>query len=724
MKRSLLISLTVSALVLSACQEDFAVKDVYEICESITCGDHGSCVPTSAISAICVCDGGYHNSQENPLICEEDVDPCANVTCGEHGACLKDSKNAPVCVCDSGYHKDDSDALSCVADVDPCLGVNCSGSGTCVNSGGVAVCICDNGFHNNEEDALSCDADVDYCSGVTCGEHGACVISGDKAVCVCDKDYHNSEEDALVCVEDVNPCKDVFCNDHGVCRINSSGAAVCMCDAGFHATIDAPTTCEEDVAPVNPCDGVECSGHGVCILNSLNAAICMCELGYRLVDSVTCEASSVDNNGNYLKDAFETAIDQGISCRASHDKGCSTGFCDSFIDYRCSTKCTDDSQCINENYLCRSDGRCAPKEFETVWVTSNDAQTIEFPGGNGICNYSIDWGDGNSEEIIECKETVSHTYTSAGTYHIKVTGELEGWACNNHCGDLTEVLSFGPVGLAGHAFEGATKLSYIAATDIPNADSLTDMSYMFSVTGQFKADLNRWDTSKTTTMEHTFEFSGLIDSNRSYSTFNINIADWDTSKVTSMAYMFLKAQLFNKDISNWDTSHVTTMEGMFSGASSFNYPLSNWNTSNVTTMRVMFKDAVNFNSNVAGWNTSNVTTMRSMFSGATSFNQPLGHWNMSSITDLSYMFNDASSYDGTGMSTWRPGHLTDISGMCLNAKKFNEPLTLWSVEMVKDNHTYIDAFKNTSLSLENFNKMRNTNGDWKEMSVVDLGLPY
>ncbi len=120
MKRSLLISLTVSALVLSACQEDFAVKDVYEICESITCGDHGSCVPTSAISAICVCDGGYHNSQENPLICEEDVDPCANVTCGEHGACLKDSKNAPVCVCDSGYHKDDSNALNCDPDVDPC----------------------------------------------------------------------------------------------------------------------------------------------------------------------------------------------------------------------------------------------------------------------------------------------------------------------------------------------------------------------------------------------------------------------------------------------------------------------------------------------------------------------------------------------------------------------------------------------------------------------------
>ena len=38
MKRSTVIALAVSALGLSACQEDFAVKDVYEICENITCG--------------------------------------------------------------------------------------------------------------------------------------------------------------------------------------------------------------------------------------------------------------------------------------------------------------------------------------------------------------------------------------------------------------------------------------------------------------------------------------------------------------------------------------------------------------------------------------------------------------------------------------------------------------------------------------------------------------
>ena len=589
MKRSIWMALGMCLVVLSACQEDFAVNDVYEICESITCGGHGQCVPTSAISAICVCEAGYHNAQDNPLVCEADVNPCEGVTCGGHGTCIA-SKDGAVCVCDSGFHPLSSDALVCEADV-------------------------------------------------------------------------------------------------------------------------------------NPCEGVTCGGHGTCLLNSVQEPVCMCDVGYVLGEVLTCVASPVDHNGNYLQDAFETAVDQGVSCRASHGKGCSTGFCDSFMDYRCSTRCTDDSQCSGDDYMCRSDGRCAPKVFETVWDIPESDRTIQFPGGNGICQYTIDWGDGNTEDITGCQEALEHTYSAAGVYHIKVTGMIEGWACLNRCAALTEVLSFGPVGLGSHAFEGATKLRYIAPTDIPNANALTDMSYMFSVTGPFVADLNRWDTSLVTTMEHAFEFAGLIDGNRSYSTFNLSIVDWDTSRVTNMAYMFLKAQLFNQDIGRWDTSLVTTMEGMFSGAKSFNHALGSWNTSNVTTMRTMFKDAETFNSNVSGWDTSKVTTMRSMFSGAKKFNQPLGHWNMSSITDLSFMFNDAYRYDGEGMSTWRPGALTDISGMCLNATNFREPLTLWSVKTVQENLTYENAFKNTSLSLENFNKMRNTNEDWAAMDVVKLGLP-
>ena len=682
MKRSTVIALAVSALGLSACQEDFAVKDVYEICENITCGDHGTCIPTSAISAICVCDVGYHNNEEDALVCDADVDPCADVSCSNHGQCLINSQNEPVCVCDNGYH-------------------------------------------NNSENALVCDANVDPCADVTCSEHGVCLAnSQNEPVCVCDNGYHNNSENALACDADVDPCADVTCSDHGVC-VNANNAAVCICDSGFHATSDAPTTCVADEVPVNPCADVTCSDHGVCLLDTTNAPICMCESGYVNADATTCTPSSVDLNSNYMRDVYETAPDQGISCITTHNDGCTTGFCDSFMNYRCSTRCTDDSQCISDDYICRSDGRCVPKAFETIWTTTSNNEALTIPGGQGTCDYTVDWGDGSTDDVTACKETLSHVYASAGAHHVKITGTIQGWACNGNCAALTEVVSFGPVELGAAAFKNATKLSAIASTDIPNAKALVDMSYMFSITGVFKVNLDLWDTSHTQNMAHAFEFAGLIDGNRAYSTFNADIRHWDTSNVTDMSYMFLRDQVFNQDLSLWDTSKVTTMEGMFSGASSFNQNLSLWNTSNVTTMRVMFKDAAKFNGNISGWNTSKVTTMKSMFSGASSFNQPLGHWNMSSIEDLSFMFNEAHSYEGTGMSTWAPGKLKYITGMCLNAYKFNEPLTMWDVSQVAEIGTsaYENAFKNTNLSLHNFISMTNTNENWKKMDVISLGLP-
>ena len=61
MKKAGMLAVSMCLCVCPACQEDFAVHDVYEVCEGISCSGHGQCIPTSAISAVCLCDEGWHH---------------------------------------------------------------------------------------------------------------------------------------------------------------------------------------------------------------------------------------------------------------------------------------------------------------------------------------------------------------------------------------------------------------------------------------------------------------------------------------------------------------------------------------------------------------------------------------------------------------------------------------------------------------------------------------
>ena len=424
-----------------------------------------------------------------------------------------------------------------------------------------------------------------------------------------------------------------------------------------------------------------------------------------------------------MKDIYDTAPDHGKSCISEHDKGCSTGFCDSFMGYKCSTKCTDDSQCVSSDYFCRNDGRCAPKVFESVWKVSTDDSTLFFPGGSGdTCNYTIDWGDGATDSYTSCEEYHSHTYASAGTYNIKVTGTINKWSCDTFvnanldpsicdtfcndaeddviyamcmelcgktqraiCGNnipmvgimdkypvLIGIESFGPVGLTSRSFANANQLTYVSSKDIPNANTLTDMGSMFSGAVLFNSDIGNWDTSQTQTMSYMFYGA---------SSFNQSLSAWDTSNVTRMDYMFCYASAFNGDISGWDTSNVTGMGYMFDGASAFNQPLNSWNTSKVKDMRFMFVDAKSFNQPLHSWDTSNVESMSRMFSYATSFNQPLNSWNVAKVTSMEGMFINAKEFNQS-LSDWDVSNVTSMEDMFNKAASFNGELD-WKSKVSK-----------------------------------------
>ena len=165
-------------------------------------------------------------------------------------------------------------------------------------------------------------------------------------------------------------------------------------------------------------------------------------------------------------------------------------------------------------------------------------------------NIVVDWGDASTSTITSHLDAaVTHTYASAGTYSISITGTLPGFQFNN-AGDKLKILNISNWGVlditTNRAFRGCTNLT-CSATDAPTISTV-------DLAGTFLNCTN----------------------------FNGNIGNWDTSGVTNMGSMFLGAVTFNQDISTWDTRAVTNMANMFQSATAFDQNLGSWDVANVT----------------------------------------------------------------------------------------------------------------------------------------------
>jgi surface protein len=570
----------------------------------------------------------------------------------------------------------------------------------------------------------------------------------DNMYCTCDKGYHNDPNNNLHCLTDEPDasgiCNYIDCGGHGVCQ-ERANSAYCQCDQNYR-----PDTTQLNCIPV--CEGITCGDHGKCD-GTTGAAVCTCDTGFHTTTDKPLECVAIpDNNHNYMQDHFETATDQGTDCRAKADRHTCSDFCDSFIDYKCSTKCTSDEQCISDDYFCRSDGRCAPKVFETVWTVPNPNMEIRFPGGSGTdCNYTIDWGDKSEpESFTECAEIRKHTYVEQGDYSIKVTGTINGWRCminypktagayDSLCAVyifseegasepgvyLVKVNSFGPVMLEDAAFAGANVLSTISTIDIPNGQ-MTNADYMFYDVLELNDSISLWDTSNIKSMKHTFanalEFnqplngwdtSNVTDMGSMFDdaySFNQPLDNWDTSNVTNMGYMFSGANRFNGSLNGWNTTKVTNMDGMFDDAREFDQPLDHFDTSNVTSMVRMFHAAFNFNRSLNNWNTSNVKNMSGMFS-STSFNQPLDNWDTSNVTDMHDMFRSSAFNQplNTDGNKWNTSNVTDMSGMFYSAKNFNKSLDTWNTSKVTNMEAMFHSAIKFNQSLEDWDTSNVTN---------------
>jgi surface protein len=373
-----------------------------------------------------------------------------------------------------------------------------------------------------------------------------------------------------------------------------------------------------------------------------------------------------------------------------------------------------------------------------ITVTTTEAnESFTFYGLGGP--YDIDWDGNGTFDATGVRDNQTHTYATAGTHTIRVSGLKQLYINNQADKDkYTTIEQWGTGAWTNldNAFFGASKLTS-NATDIPDFSNVTSMRSMFHSASSFTGgDIGGWDVSNVTDMGYMFYNASSFTGG--------DLSKWDVSNVTDMAHMFHSASSFTEgDIGDWDVSNVANMQGMFSNASSFTGgDIGGWDVSNVTDMAYMFSSASSFTGgDIGGWDVSNVTNMAHMFRAASSFTGgdigswdvsnvtkmvymfdnassftggDLKDWNVSNVTNMDYMFRAASSFTGGDIGGWDVSNVTNMRGMFYNASSFTGgDLKDWNVSNVTDMaYMFSNASSFTGGDLKDWNVSKVTNMDY------------
>jgi surface protein len=352
--------------------------------------------------------------------------------------------------------------------------------------------------------------------------------------------------------------------------------------------------------------------------------------------------------------------------------------------------------------------------FISVWDTtltsnaSSETNQVKLPlEASGIYDFTVNWGDGNSDTITNWAQAeVTHNYSSTGVYEVIITGTIVGWRFN-YGGDklkLIEISQWGNLNLGNSDsyFQGCTNLN-LTTTDILNLTETTSLYSAFygCETMGSTGNLGGWNVSSVTDMSSMF---------KSATAFNQDIGGWNVSNVTDMGMIFYGATSFNQDIGSWNVSSVNNMENMFNGATSFNQDIGSWNVSEVHNMYYMFDGAIAFNQDIGGWNVSKVHYIQHMFDGAIAFNQDIGGWDVSEVHYMNYMFDGAIAFN-QDIGEWNVSSVTDMGFMFQSASAFNQDIGEWNVSSVTDMRSMFQSATAFNQDI----------GGWDVSSVTNMG---
>ncbi len=360
--------------------------------------------------------------------------------------------------------------------------------------------------------------------------------------------------------------------------------------------------------------------------------------------------------------------------------------------------------------------------FITTWKTDNpgvsDDNQITIPTFPGeTYDYFVDWGDGSSDSNVTGE--ITHTYTTAGTYQVSISGDFpriyfeaeldvddEGELLINGLDDNNKILDvrqWGTIQWSSfeNAFLGCQNLD-VLAQDIPDLQSTDNIRGMFRYCSSLVANpsMGSWDLSSIRLISSMLQGATL---------FNQDIGDWDVSNVIWMDSLFAGAENFNQDISGWNLANVRSIQAMFQTATSFNQDIGGWDVSNVEIMTSLFQNAYSFNQDIGNWDMGNVVFMSNMLSDAILFNQDVGNWNVSNVEDMTAVFQEATAFN-QDISNWDVSNVQNMGFMFNGASSFNQDVSSWDVSSV----VHMDFMFNGALS---FNQ---NIGNWDVSNVTEM----
>ena len=248
-------------------------------------------------------------------------------------------------------------------------------------------------------------------------------------------------------------------------------------------------------------------------------------------------------------------------------------------------------------------GGASPAPFIFDAITTADAEVFQMPfRTTSTVNAEVDWGDGTSDTVTSSAEAV-HTYATAGTHTITVTGTINGWSYYyaNQDGVTVNTSQMGNISQWGSfvldedvTFYNCSNLT-VTATDGPTTTDAYSFGYWFA------------------------NCSSLT---------SIDISSWDFTNMTATANMFRNTGLVSIDLSGLDFSTITNLSNMFSSCSSLE--------SVITT----------------GLDLTNAERLSFMFDGCNSLTTlDLSELNLESVIDINYMFRNCSSLTSIDLSS-------------------------------------------------------------------------
>ena len=360
------------------------------------------------------------------------------------------------------------------------------------------------------------------------------------------------------------------------------------------------------------------------------------------------------------------------------------------------------------------------------WVIETTEASYEYQfikGGPLVANdqFVIDWGDGTPSQShtqnVDASGNLllSHTYATAGTYEIKITGKCRAWGgnggahSNNHGKCLLRVQSWGDVGLESLKYAFARTNLYspqkpISSVTIPNniPSTVTNLEYAFYSSGVNIKDVGMWNVENVTDMAGMF--SGNL-SMRSAEAEQPDLSNWNTGKVTDMGSMFSSCDHFNGDIFEWNTSNVTNMYKMFYYCEKFNQPIGAWDVGKVTRFGGMFSVCKLFNQELNSWNVTSCLDFTNMFAYCSDFNQPLNNWDMSSVKKLNNMFASAAKFN-QDIGSWNVANVERFNSTFRSAYDFNQNLENWDISFaIEGGGGFGDFLEKVTLSVANYDAL-------------------